>query len=63
MQLILSIAHLVEYFDLKKDPLKDYFLEKMQFILSRPFTICNLKKKEDDTLNTEMKKSRFSHFS
>ncbi|CAD8143107.1 unnamed protein product [Paramecium pentaurelia] len=64
MQLILSIAELVEYFDLKKDPIKNYFLEKMQYILSRPFTLCNLKKKEDEnTNNKEMKKSRHSHFS
>ncbi|CAK70922.1 unnamed protein product (macronuclear) [Paramecium tetraurelia] len=63
MQLILSIAKLVEYFDLKKDPIKDYFLEKMQFILSRPFTICNLKKKEEESKHQEMRKSQHSHFS
>ncbi|CAD8133786.1 unnamed protein product [Paramecium octaurelia] len=63
MQLILSIAHLVEYFDLKKDPIKEYFLEKMQFILSRPFTICNLKKKEEETIHLETRKSHHSHFS
>ncbi|CAK62167.1 unnamed protein product (macronuclear) [Paramecium tetraurelia] len=64
MQLILRIAELVEYFDLKKDPVKGYFLEKMQYILSRPYTLNNLKKKEDEnTINKEMKKSRHSHFS
>lgn len=39
MQLIHNIAELVEFFDLKKDPIKEYFLEKMQYILSRPFTL------------------------
>ncbi|CAD8049378.1 unnamed protein product [Paramecium sonneborni] len=63
MQLILNIAQLVEYFDLRKDPIKDYFLEKMQYILSRPFTLCNLKKKDDEnTSNKDMKRSRHSHF-
>ncbi|CAD8050552.1 unnamed protein product [Paramecium sonneborni] len=63
-KLILNIAQLVEYYDLRKDPIKDYFLEKMQYILSRPFTLCNLKKKDDEnTINKEMKKSRHSHFS
>ncbi|CAD8083812.1 unnamed protein product [Paramecium primaurelia] len=42
-QLILSIGELVMFYDLKKDPIKQYFLEKMQFILSRPFTLLNLK--------------------
>ncbi|CAD8101440.1 unnamed protein product [Paramecium sonneborni] len=42
-QLVLSIGELVMFYDLKKDPIKQYFLEKMQFILSRPFTLLNLK--------------------
>ncbi|CAD8093990.1 unnamed protein product [Paramecium sonneborni] len=45
-QLILSIGELVMFYDLKKDPIKQYFIEKMQFILSRPFTLLNLRDKQ-----------------
>ena len=32
-------SQLVEHYDFHKDPIKLYFLEKIQFILSRPTTI------------------------
>lgn len=38
-QLVQHYSQLVEYFDSKKDPIKSYFLEKMQFTLSRPQVI------------------------
>lgn len=33
------------FYDLRKDPIKQYFIEKMQFILSRPLTLSHLKGK------------------
>ncbi|CAD8070248.1 unnamed protein product [Paramecium sonneborni] len=40
--LIQKYAQLVEFYDFQKDPIKNYFLDKIQFVLSRPDTIKSM---------------------
>ncbi|CAD8158571.1 unnamed protein product [Paramecium octaurelia] len=44
--LIQKYAQLVEYYDFHKDPIKNYFLDKIQFVLSRPDTIKSMVQQE-----------------
>jgi hypothetical protein len=53
------VGQLVEYFDSKKDPMKEYFMEKMQFTLSRPQTLKILVKEKRAKSNLSAQKDFF----
>ncbi|CAK77285.1 unnamed protein product (macronuclear) [Paramecium tetraurelia] len=58
--LIQKYAQLVEYYDFYKDPIKNYFLDKIQFVLSRPDTIKSMV--QQDTIQEENEQESYNHF-
>lgn len=59
-RLVLGYAKLVEHLDLNKDPMKYYFLEKIQYVLSRPFALLSLTQKPSDVNKVAHHRHNFS---
>jgi len=52
----------VEYYDFIKDPIKNYFIEKMQFVLSRPESIKTMVEVHDNKMDKAKLMQAFNNF-